>query len=214
MTVWVVVVAAGGGSRFGGRKQFAEIGGRALVDWSVAAARSVADGVVLVVPADVVGDASPGRHGADVVVAGGDSRTASVGAGLEVVPPEAEVIVVHDGARPLASAAQFRSVVDAVRAGAAAAVPALALADTVKRVDDDGAVVGTVERHGLVSVQTPQAFRADVLRRAHATGGDASDDAGLVEAQGATVRVVPGDPRNLKVTTPADLDMARALLGT
>jgi 2-C-methyl-D-erythritol 4-phosphate cytidylyltransferase len=212
MTVWVVVVAGGTGHRFGGLKQFADIGGRALVDWSVDAARAAADGVVLVVPADLAGTSVPDTHGADIVIAGGSTRAASVRAGLGAVPADADVIVVHDGARPLASPALFRAVVEAVTAGAAAAVPALALADTLKRVDD-GAVVATVDRGGLVSVQTPQAFRAEVLRRAHAGGDDASDDAGLVEAQGTTVRVVPGEARNLKVTTPADLDMARALLG-
>jgi 2-C-methyl-D-erythritol 4-phosphate cytidylyltransferase len=212
MRVWVVVVAAGRGHRFGGLKQFADIGGRPLVDWSVAAARGAADGVVLVVPADLVPSPAADSHGADVVVAGGSTRAASVRAGLAAVPADAEVIVVHDGARPLASAALFRAVVDAVVDGAAAAVPGLALADTLKRVDD-GAVVATVDRGGLMSVQTPQAFRAEVLRRAHAGGDDATDDAGLVESQGTTVRVVPGEPRNLKVTTSADLDMARALVG-
>jgi len=213
VTVWVVVVAAGVGHRFGGLKQFAEIGGRPLVDWSVEAARSVADGIVLVVPADVARADPPESHGADIVVVGRATRTGSVRAGLDAVPADAEVIVVHDGARPLASPMLFRSVVDAVTAGAAAAVPGVALADTVKRVDD-GAVVSTVERSGLMTVQTPQAFRAEVLRRAHDAGGDATDDAGLVEAQGATVRVVPGDPRNVKVTTRDDLAMARALFET
>jgi 2-C-methyl-D-erythritol 4-phosphate cytidylyltransferase len=217
VTVWVVVVAAGGGHRFGGRKQFAEIDGRPLVRWSVEAARSVADGIVLVVPADIAGtDATAGTdgtdtYGADVVVAGGSTRTGSVRAGLAAVPGEAEVIVVHDGARPLASADLFRSVVEAVTAGAAAAVPGLALADTVKHVEDD-VVVSTVDRRGLVTVQTPQAFRAEVLRGALESGDDATDDAGLVEALGATVRVVNGEPRNLKVTTPDDLDMVRALI--
>ena len=211
--VWAVVVAAGGGQRFGGPKQFADVGGRCLVDRSVEAARSVATGVVLVLPApspSMATDAA-GDHGADAVVTGASSRAGSVRAGLAVVPAEAEVIVVHDGVRPLASPALFRSVVDAVAAGADGAVPALALTDTVKRVDD-GVVRSTVERHGLVSVQTPQAFRADVLRRAHAAGDEATDDAGLVEALGATVRVVPGDARNVKVTTPADLDIVRVLL--
>jgi 2-C-methyl-D-erythritol 4-phosphate cytidylyltransferase len=212
VTVWAVVVAAGGGSRFGGLKQFEDMGGRALVDWSVDAARSVADVVVLVVPEDVTTDDSSDTYGADLIVAGGPTRTASVRAGVDAVPPDVDVIVVHDGARPLATEALFRSVVDAVAAGADAAIPALALSDTVKRVDHD-AVVATVERRGLMTVQTPQAFRAELLRRAHAVGGDATDDAGLVEAQGATVRVVPGDPRNVKVTTPADLDTARALAG-
>jgi 2-C-methyl-D-erythritol 4-phosphate cytidylyltransferase len=223
MTVWVVVVAAGGGERFGGRKQFAEIDGRPLVSWSVEAARSVADGIVLVVPADIAATAPiaataataatgpTDTYGADVVVAGGSTRTGSVRAGLAAIPGEADVIVVHDGARPLASSDLFRSVVDAVTGGAAAAVPGMALTDTVKQVSDD-VVVSTVDRKSLVTVQTPQAFRAEVLRRAYESDGDATDDAGLVEAGGATVRVVNGDPRNLKVTTPEDLDMVRALI--
>jgi 2-C-methyl-D-erythritol 4-phosphate cytidylyltransferase len=217
VTVWVVVVAAGGGERFGGRKQFAEIDGRPLVRWSVEAARSVADGIVLVLPPDIAGTdeaegpGSTDTYGADVAVAGGSTRTGSVRAGLGAVPGGAEVIVVHDGARPLASADLFRSVVDAVTGGAVAAIPGLALTDTVKHVDD-GVVVSTLDRRGLVTVQTPQAFRAEALRKALESGDDATDDAGLVEAQGATVRVVNGDPRNLKVTTPDDLDMVRALI--
>ena len=210
MTVWAVVVAAGSGSRFGGPKQFTEVAGRPLVEWSVAAARSVADGVVLVVPVEWA--SGPDTHGADLLVAGGPTRAASVRAGLEVVPLDAAVIVVHDGARPLAPAALFRSVVEAVVDGAAAAIPAITLVDTVKRVDGEGTVVTTLPRDGLVTVQTPQAFRADMLRRAHASGAEATDDAALVEALGATVRVVTGDRRNMKVTTPADLETARTLL--
>jgi 2-C-methyl-D-erythritol 4-phosphate cytidylyltransferase len=216
MSVWVVIVAAGRGQRFGAPKQFARLGGRTLVEWSVDAARSVADGVVLVVPSGEPPDAPGGRmlrdglEGVDAVVPGGATRSASVRAGLAAVPPVAEIIAVHDGARPLASRALFASVVDAVRAGADAAVPASALADTLKRVAD-GTVVTTVARDGLVTVQTPQAFRADVLRAAHDEGGDASDDAGLVEARGVIVRVVPGDPRNIKVTTTADLEIVQAL---
>jgi 2-C-methyl-D-erythritol 4-phosphate cytidylyltransferase len=212
--VWVIVVAGGSGSRFGGPKQFAELRGRTLVDWSLAAARQVADGVVLVVPADAVEElrsSAPGK-GADAVVAGGARRADSVRAGLDAVPAEAEIVVVHDGARPLASPALFAAVVEAVVAGADAAVPGLAVADTLKRVED-GVVRATESRDGLVAVQTPQAFRAGLLRRAHAGGGDATDDAGLVEALGATVRVVPGDPRNLKVTDRVDLDLADALAG-
>jgi 2-C-methyl-D-erythritol 4-phosphate cytidylyltransferase len=211
VTVWAVVVAGGGGRRFGGRKQFEEIGGRTLVALSIEAARTVAEAVVLVVPDDVASAPESETHGADAVVAGGPTRTASVAAGLAAVPEAVDIIVIHDGARPLAAPSLFRSVVDAVVAGADGAVPALAVADTLKRVDEHGSVQETVERAGLMTVQTPQAFRAVVLRRAHGFGGDATDDAGLVEAQGATVRVVPGDPRNLKVTTPDDLVLARAL---
>jgi len=213
----VVVVAAGSGRRFGGTKQFASLGGRPLVAWSVEAARSVADGIVLVVPApaaDAAADA--GRWPdveVDVVVTGGATRSASVAAGVAAVPASAGIIVVHDGARPLAPAALFQRVVEAVVAGAPAVVPGLPMADTVKEVDDAGVVLSTPARHRLVAVQTPQAFRADVLRAAHASGGEATDDAGLVEARGTTVRVVPGEPRNVKVTTPADLELARALTG-
>ncbi|MHB8330521.1 MAG: IspD/TarI family cytidylyltransferase, partial [Acidimicrobiales bacterium] len=133
MSVWAVVVAAGGGERFGGPKQFAMLDGRPLVEWAVDAARGAVDGVVLVLPADRA--AAGPSHGADVVVAGGDSRSASVRAGLQVVPADATVIVVHDGARPLAAVALFRAVVDAVAAGAPGAVPALAVADTLKQVE-------------------------------------------------------------------------------
>jgi len=222
VSVWVVVVAAGGGRRFGAPKQFAQIGGRAMVQWAVDAARSVADGVVLVLPPGDVGEnvaprgatagAGPrsATAGADVVVAGGETRAASVRAGLAVVPAGADVIVVHDGARPLASPALFRAVVDVVRGGADAAVPGLAVADTLKRVVGD-TVTATVGRDDLVAVQTPQAFRAAVLRHAHAGASEATDDAALVESLGATVRVVPGDPRNIKVTTVADLEVAQAL---
>jgi 2-C-methyl-D-erythritol 4-phosphate cytidylyltransferase len=211
VSVWAVVLAAGGGSRFGAKKQFASLGGRPVVAWSVVSARSVADGVVLVLPAGhASGRGEEDLHGADVAVAGGATRAASVRAGLAAVPPDAEIVVVHDGVRPLASPALFRAVVDAVRSGADAVVPGLPVVDTLKRVAGD-AVVDTVARTDLVTVQTPQAFRADVLRRAHEGEPDATDDAGLVEARGATVRVVPGDPRNLKVTTPADLEIAQSL---
>ena len=212
MSVWTVVVAAGSGRRFGAPKQFARLGGRLMVQWALDAARSASDGVVLVLPPSPEGPDADGAGAgdADVVVAGGTTRAASVRAGLAAVPASAEVIVVHDGARPLASPALFRCVVDAVAAGAAAAVPALAVSDTLKRVEGD-VVIATVERDGMVAVQTPQAFRADVLRRAHLDDCDATDDSALVESLGVSVRVVPGEPRNIKVTTAADLEMAQAL---
>jgi 2-C-methyl-D-erythritol 4-phosphate cytidylyltransferase len=208
VAVWAVVVAGGGGSRFGAPKQFAMLGGRPLVSWAVDAARGAVDGVVLVLPPDRVAVG----YGADVVVAGGETRAESVRAGLAAVPEDAEIVVVHDGARPLATSALFLAVVAEVRAGSAGAVPGLAVSDTVKVVAD-GTVVSTVPRTELMAVQTPQAFDATVLRAAHAAGGEATDDAGLVESTGATVRVVPGDPRNVKVTTPADLELVAALVG-
>lgn len=197
-------MAGGTGTRFGGAKQYVTVAGRRVVDWSVAAARAVSEGVVVVVPA---GDVGEPVAGADAVVAGGETRAASVRAGLAAVPSDAEVVLVHDAARPAASAELFRSVVEAVRGGATAVVPGVPVTDTLRRRDG-----GTVDRDAVVAVQTPQGFRADALRAAHAAGGEATDDAGLVEAAGGTVEVVPGDPANLKLTHPADRAALEAAL--
>ncbi len=212
-----MVVAGGTGTRFGRPKQFLELAGRPVIAWSVQAARSVASGVVVVVPAGGDPDGSGAvttddAWGADLVVAGGDSRSASVRAGLAAVPEEAAVIVIHDAARPLAPPSLFEAVVAAVVSGGAdGAIPVVPVSDTVKRVTD-GVVTATVDRAGMVTVQTPQAFVASTLRAAHAAGGEATDDAGLLEARGATVRTVPGVPTNLKLTYPEDLTVAEALL--
>jgi len=202
-----IVVAAGGGTRFGAPKQFAALAGRRVVDRSVEAAAAACDAVILVLPPGCDWDGAP----VAAVVAGGATRAESVRAGLAAVPAPTDVVVVHDAARPLASPALFAAVTAAVRDGADAAVPAVPVADTIKRVDG-ARVTGTVDRDGLVAVQTPQAFRAGALRAAHAARGDATDDAALVEAAGGTVVVVPGEPRNVKITTPADLDVVAALL--
>lgn len=226
-SVWGIVVAGGSGSRFGQPKQFALLAGRPLVEWSVTACRSAAThGVVLVLPAGAPkrSPGGPPRYGADVVVAGGSTRSDSVRRGLHAVPADAEVVVVHDAARPLAPAGLFAAVVAALADGTAAgAVCAVPVADTLKEVDrplvgglggtGGPTVTGTLDRERLVAVQTPQAFVAAALRRAHAGGGVATDDAALVEALGLGVRVVPGDPANLKVTTPADLAYAQHLVG-
>jgi 2-C-methyl-D-erythritol 4-phosphate cytidylyltransferase len=212
--VWAVVVAGGSGQRFGQLKQFALLADRPVVEWAVAACRPSASGVVLVVPPGTP-DGDAVRYGADLIVEGGATRAESVGRGLAAVPAEAEVIVVHDAARPLAGDALFRAVIEVIAAGGAdGAIPGVPVRDTIKVVDGTDTVTATLDRSVLVAVQTPQAFGADVLRRAHARahGGEATDDAALVEALGATVRVVPGDPRNLKITTPADLGLAEHLL--
>jgi 2-C-methyl-D-erythritol 4-phosphate cytidylyltransferase len=212
-TVWAVVVAGGSGQRFGQMKQFALLAERPVVEWAVEACRPSSSGVVLVLPR---GAGVENAHGADVVVEGGASRAESVRLGLAAVPASAEVIVVHDAARPLASDALFRAVIAAVTSeGAGGAIPGIPVSDTIKAVavvDGSQTVTQTLDRASLVAVQTPQAFAAQLLRRAHAAGGEATDDAALVEALGATVRVVPGDPRNLKITTPADLGTAERLL--
>ncbi len=207
MTVAAVVVAGGRGTRFGGLKQFANLDGRSVAARSVSAARSVASRVVLVVPADYDGTG----EGADVVVHGGPTRASSVRAGLAQCA-DASIIVIHDAARPMASAALFSAVVQAVRDGADAAVPGLAVTDTVKRVDRsrvDVVALATIARDELVTVQTPQAFQRDSLLRAHANAGEATDDAALVETAGGRIVVVPGETENVKITEVADLERMR-----
>jgi len=204
--VWSVVVAAGSGERFGGDKQAADLAGQPVVVRAVRAATSVSDGVVVVATADrrsAVVDLLAGLDGVEAVVDGGDTRSASVRCGLAAVPADAEVVLVHDGARPLATPDLFRRVVEAVCLGAEAVVPGIPLADSLRSVE--GRVI---DRDGVIAVQTPQGFSAEALRRAHADGGEASDDATLVEATGVTVVVVEGEPANLKVTRPMDLALA------
>ena len=194
------------------------LGAERVIDRSLAVARAAADHVVVVLPAgDEDAAAALVESGAaDVAVVGGAERSDSVRAALTVIDEDAAVIVVHDAARPLASAALHQTVVDAVHAGAEAVIPAVAVTDTIKRVEHDehghAFVVDTPDRSQLVAVQTPQAFRASTLRSAHASGLDATDDAALVELAGARVEIVLGEPTNLKITEPHDLEVAVLLL--
>lgn len=206
--IWTIVLAAGSGQRYGAMKQFDTIGSRRLVDWSMDTARSASDGVVLVVPADMLDRESAGL---DAVVAGGVTRSESVRHGLAVVPAEATIICVHDAARPFATFEDYRRVIDAVHAGADGAVPGLTPPDTIKLVEEDGVVVSTLPRSALRAVATPQAFRAAVLRAAHTGAGEGTDDASLVEANGGRVVVVEGSVVNRKITTPEDMAWARAM---
>lgn len=230
--VWTIVVGGGSGRRFGGAKQFEPVTPDArerIIDRSVRIAASVCSGVVVVVPPDLVDDerdryanttgkaGTSGGPDADageriVVVGGGDSRSASVRCGLAAVPVTAHIVCVHDAARPCATAALYERVIAAVRSGAAAAVPGLAVVDTIKVVDADGWVTATPDRAALVAVQTPQAFDAAALRRAHLDEGEGSDDALLVEAIGGRVRVVEGERVNIKVTHPDDLERLADML--
>ncbi|MEY4600703.1 MAG: 2-C-methyl-D-erythritol 4-phosphate cytidylyltransferase [Actinomycetota bacterium] len=195
-------MAAGAGTRFGGPKQFELLGDRRVMDWSVAVARESSDGVVVVLPPEVAE-----KEGG---IAGGGTRSDSVRRGLAAVPKNATIICVHDAARPFANEDDFVRVITAVADGADGAVPAIPVADTIKVVDDTGQVMRTPPRGSLRAVQTPQAFRAEILRRAHATLGEGTDDAALVEAEGGKVVVVDGDVLNRKITTRDDLDWARS----
>ena len=213
--VWAIVAAAGEGNRFGGAKQFSRLGDRCVLDWAVQGAARWCEGVVVVLPpARAAGEhawrppESPGDGPPQVaVVAGGVLRSDSVRSGLDRIPDDAEIVLVHDGARPLASDAVFERVIEAVRDGADAAVPVIDVTDTIRWRGG-----GTADRRQLAAVQTPQAFRAGALRAAHGTGADATDDATLAEAAGATVVTVDGDSRNLKITEAHDLVTAEALL--
>ena len=207
MTVWAIVVAAGRGERFGGPKQLEVVAGKRVLDWSVEAARAACDGVVVVVPSGAEPGPSGRLSGERRDVEGGDTRSESVRNGLAAVPDDAEVIVVHDAARPLATDALFEQVIASVLAGAAAAVPGVAVSDSLREIDG-----GVVDRGRVVAVQTPQAFRADLLRRAHRDEPDASDDATLVEMIGGKVEIVPGETTNFKITTSHDLKVARMLV--
>ncbi len=208
--IWAIVVAAGAGTRYGARKQFLELNGTSIAAHSIAAARSVARRVVLVIPADFNPRDLPSDIDADVVVPGGTTRSQSVRAGLDEVPLDASVIVIHDAARPMATEALFRRVVDAVEAGADGAVCGAPVTDTIKvvgTVDGVRMVVTTLDRDALIAVQTPQAFAPSALRHAHGSQRDATDDAALVEMTGGTVVIVDGDPENIKITIPRDLQL-------
>jgi 2-C-methyl-D-erythritol 4-phosphate cytidylyltransferase len=204
--VWTIVVAAGSGARFGGPKQFSMLGDRRVLDWSVETAGSSSTGVVVVLPA-----ADAERENG---VAGGETRSESVRCGLAAVPADATIICVHDAARPFASAHLYREVIMQVHAGAEGAIPALPVTDTIKQVNSQNIVIATPDRSSLVAVQTPQAFRASVLRAAHASSPEGTDDATLVEAMGKQVVVVAGEVMNRKLTAPEDLEWARAMART
>jgi len=207
-----IVVAGGQGRRFGGHKQFMTLAGASVAARSVAACRSVADEVILVVPAD----AELSDHGADRVVIGGATRSGSVRAGLVAVDPQAEVVVVHDAARPLATDRLFLSVVAELADEAVdGAIPGLGVTDTITRVvaaDGRRRAVETLDRDELVAVQTPQAFRRRALVAAHAGAPEATDDASLVGALGGAVVVVAGEVENLKLTSPGDLLLAARII--
>ncbi len=218
MKPWVIVVAAGSGSRFGRPKQFEFLGDSRVIDRSIAVASSVAAGVVVVTTDDQRAVVAASLDSSIRVVTGGASRSASVRAGLAAVPEDVDIVLVHDAARPLASPGLFARVVRAVEEGADAVVPGVALSDTIKRVDvqprpsGSSTVIETIDRTALVAVQTPQGFNARALRDAHESALDLTDDAGAIEASGGKVKVVVGEPTNIKITHPSDLLIAEALV--
>ena len=222
MSVAAIVPAAGRGERLGGEvpKALRSLRGESLVVHALRALQACPDVTRCVVagpPAatkeiETLLDAAGLRPGWQVV-AGGVTRQDSVALALAALGPDDDIVLVHDAARCLVPLEVVQRVVDAVRAGADAVVPVLPVADTVKQVEGD-TVVATVDRTALRQVQTPQGFRREVLDRAYARagGGIATDDAGLAERAGATVRVVDGHAEAFKITTPLDLVLAEAVL--
>lgn len=218
MQVSAILAAGGRGTRFGGirPKQLATLRGRPLLQHSLEAfllSPSI-DRVVVALPPDVA-SAPPAYLDDDrkpvEVVAGGERRQDSVANAFARVDGRTDVVVIHDAARPLVTPAVIeRTVAEAIRSGAA--IAAVRAHDTVKQVRD-GLIEATLPRELIYLAQTPQAFRVAVLRDAFAVAADVTDEASLVERAGHPVAIVEGDPWNLKVTTPADLELAERLLG-
>jgi 2-C-methyl-D-erythritol 4-phosphate cytidylyltransferase len=222
-TVVAVVPAAGSGQRLaaGIPKAFYQLEGQSLVERAVTGLRAsgVVDTVVVAVPPDRTDEAKLILGHLATIVAGGPNRTESVRNALSAMsadPPD--FVLVHDAARALTPPSLIVRVVQALRAGHRAVIPALPLSDTVKAVDANGVVLGTPERAGLRAVQTPQGFATDVLLSAYKKAADQAgtvdytDDASLVEQVGGQVQVVEGDPLAFKITTQLDLLLAKAIV--
>ena len=209
MSVVGIVPAGGSGERLGADrpKAFVVCAGRPLVEWSVEVLREVCDRVIVAAP--------QGFEDEPDHVRGGDSRSHSVKNALAAAP-EATVAVVHDAARPLVTRDLVERCIAALVPGIDGAIAAAPMTDTVKEASDDGRVVKTLDRSVLWAIQTPQVFRADMLRRAlerdTAALAAATDDAALVEDAGGVVRVVEAPPENIKVTRESDLRIVEALL--
>jgi 2-C-methyl-D-erythritol 4-phosphate cytidylyltransferase / 2-C-methyl-D-erythritol 2,4-cyclodiphosphate synthase len=215
-----LIVAAGRGERLGGEipKQYRRLAGKSVLAWSVEAlAMAGVDQVVIAIAPEHAEFAQVAVAGGPPVqiISGGESRTASVRAGLAAIEG-ADIIHIHDAARPGLSADVVRALNAAIEGGAAGAAPALAVADSLRRVDVASRVTGEVERDGLMRVQTPQTFRASVLREAYAAfSPDAvvSDDLAVVRAHGGQCMLIPGDPRLMKLTYPEDFAVLERLIG-
>ena len=216
--VAIIIPAAGLGSRFGGDipKQFQPLGGKPLVQRVVERFLFDAEVARVIVPVSELLLAAVNQSSSDRVmfVAGGETRQQSVMRGLEHVPDDCDVIAVHDAVRPFFSLETFHATVAAARENGAA-LPVLPVVDTIHVIEND-AIASTLDRNLLAAAQTPQCFRAEVLRdvlaRASADGADATDEAGLAARYGYAVRIVRGDSMNFKITRLEDLVMAERIV--
>ncbi len=208
MSIVAIVVAGGKGTRLGDPlpKQLLAVAGKRLLDWSVAAMGRVAEHVVVVAHPELLEEH---RSGSALVVAGGATRADSVRNGLRAAAAfDPTHVLIHDAARPAVSDRVSAAVLSSLEAGHLAAIPVVPVTDSLRRVEG-----GSVDRSQFLAVQTPQGFSFETIQRAHAAGGDATDDASLVDALGVEVDHVDGDPQNIKVTVAADLALAEILLG-
>lgn len=216
MSVLVIIPAAGSGSRFGGPvpKQFQKLGGRPIVQRVIERflESGIVDRIVVAVAEPLLDVLQQGPRDRVHFVAGGETRQQSVRKALEAAGGDFDIAAVHDAVRPFFRLATFRALVDAAR-DHGAALPAVPLTDTI-HATLDGRLTATVDRSNLVAAQTPQCFRMAIVRnilgRAEKEGFDATDEAGLAARYGYDVRVVAGDPFNIKITRPEDLALAEA----
>ena len=210
-----IIAAAGSGERFGATlpKALITLGNRTLIEHAVAALAPIASEIVICAPAGYEKQIQE-LVGADItVVTGGTTRSDSVRAGIAALTGKNKYVLVHDAARALASTQLAKNVLAALEKGEVAIIPGLELIDTVKSVDAGGHVTSTPDRASLRRVQTPQGFDLEILKKAHSSGANATDDGALVEAIGHKVLIINGEERALKITTPADLATALSTLG-
>jgi len=216
--VAAIIPAAGSGVRLGADvpKAFLALGGLSLLTRSALAMSAVADVLIIAAPADSLVEASVQLSQVDAeihIVAGGEHRQESVANALRMVPEDVSIVLVHDAARPLVPIEVTKNVVAAIRNGAKAAIPVLPLVDTIKRVNNNGIAIETVDRNQLRRVQTPQGFDRATLDLAYQNPEVvATDDAGLMDALGIAIVTVAGDERSLKITTMSDVKHALSLL--
>lgn len=216
MSVLVIIPAAGSGTRFGTPipKQFQPLAGKPIVQYVVERflLSGLVEKVVVAVSDPLLATVKQAPGDRVQFVAGGETRQQSVMKAFEAAGTEFDVVAVHDAVRPFFRIRTFEALLDAARESGAA-VPVLPVTDTIHAIDD-GKLTGTLDRTNLVAAQTPQVFRYDVLRdvleKAARDGYNATDEAGLAARYGYDVRIVPGDPFNLKITRPEDLAMAEA----
>lgn len=212
--LWLILVAAGVGHRLQREtpKALVPVGGRPILSWALDAFAPFAFArIVVAAPPDRVDDVARILEGRALSVPGGKTRSESVRRGFDALTPrEGDIVLVHDAARPLIAAQEVEAVLRAAEQ-TGAAIAAVPLVDTIKKVEA-GRILTTIDREGLFGAATPQAFRADLLRRALATRRETTDEAALCEGLGIPVAVVPVSRLSFKITTPEDLEVAEAIL--